>query len=240
MTIRVTGIMWLLLASIASAARGDLITSTATVTAGGYEGVRTDAFDLSQGAVIESWTHGTYYDPYGGPVAILGGPGLLPGEFGHTLFGDGFLDGTVFRMQFVLPEPIWLGSIKLGLSQDGELTRRGAAAYSLSVEYSDGTPERLVSYASLASDYVQAYGDATITVSDSFAPVQGQQFVFTVTQRGPMHGPRVFELDGFTAVAPVPEPSTWALGMSAVALGVMRVIRRRRTARPNGTSNDPT
>ena len=199
--------------------------STAIVTAGGYEGVTTDLFDLAQGTVIESWTHGTYYDPYAGVGAMLGGPGYMSGDIGHTLFGDGFADGTVFRVQFLLSHPVQLGSIKLGLSQDGDLTRRGAAAFSLAAIYSDGGPDRLISHGTLASDNVQAYGDATITIEDTFTSVQAQRFVFTVTQRGPVYGPRVFELDGFAAV---PEPSTWAMAAAGFALAAIARLRRVR------------
>ncbi len=200
--------------------------STAIVTAGGYEGVTTDLFDLAQGTVIESWTHGTYYDPYAGVGAMLGGPGYMSGDIGHTLFGDGFADGTVFRVQFLLSHPVQLGSIKLGLSQDGDLTRRGAAAFSLAAIYSDGVPDQLISHGTLASDNVQAYGDATITIEDTFTSVQAQRFVFTVTQRGPVYGPRVFELDGFAAV---PEPSTWAMAAAGFALAaIARLWRVRR------------
>ena len=201
--------------------------STAVVTAGGYEGVTTDAFDLSKGVVIEDWTRGSYYDPYAGVGAMLGGPGYMGGDYNHTLFGDGFAAATLFNVQFLLPDQIWLGSIKLGFSQDGYLTRRGAAAYSLSVRYSDGTPDLLVSHGTLAGDYMQNYGDATITVSDTFAAVRGQRFVFNVTQRGDYYGPRVFELDGFTTVAPVPEPATWAMAAAGLAVAAIARLRRR-------------
>jgi hypothetical protein len=218
-----------LLCSIAPVAAESFQTpgSTAVVTAGGYEGVTTDAFDLSKGVVIEDWTRGSYYDPYAGVGAMLGGPGYMGGDYNHTLFGDGFAAATLFNVQFLLPDQIWLGSIKLGFSQDGYLTRRGAAAYSLSVRYSDGTPDLLVSHGTLAGDYMQNYGDATITVSDTFAAVRGQRFVFNVTQRGDYYGPRVFELDGFTTVAPVPEPSTWAMAAAGVAAMVVGWLRRR-------------
>ena len=201
--------------------------STAIVTAGGYEGVTTDLFDLAQGTVIESWTHGTYYDPYAGVGAMLGGPGYMSGDIGHTLFGDGFADGTVFRVQFLLSHPVQLGSIKLGLSQDGDLTRRGAAAFSLAAIYSDGVPDQLISHGTLASDNVPAYGDATITIEDTFTSVQAQRFVFTVTQRGPVYGPRVFELDGFSAPVSVPEPTTLAMATAGLAVAAIAKLRQR-------------
>ena len=72
---------------------------------------------------------------------------------------------------------------------------------------------------------VQAYGDATITIEDTFTSVQAQRFVFTVTQRGPVYGPRVFELDGFAAV---PEPSTWAMAAAGFALAAIARLRRVR------------
>lgn len=154
---------------------------------------------------------------------MLGGPGYMSGDIGHTLFGDGFADGTMFRVQFLLSRPVQLGSIKLGLSQDGDLTRRGAAAFSLAAIYSGGVPDQLIAHSTLASDNVPAYGDATITIEDTFTSVQAQRFVFTVTQRGPVYGPRVFELDGFAAV---PEPSTWAMAAAGFALAAIARLRR--------------
>ena len=66
------------------------------------------------------------------------------------------------------------------------------------------------------------------------ASVQAQRFVFTVTQRGPVYGPRVFELDGFAAV---PEPSTWAMAAAGFALAAIARLRRVRRGRDPATGD---
>lgn len=79
----------------------------------------------------------------------------------------------------------------------------------------------------LASDNVPAYGDATITIEDTFTSVQAQRFVFTVTQRGPVYDPRVFAIDSFSAPVLVPEPTTLAMATAGLAVAAIAKLRQR-------------
>lgn len=212
----------ILLVSTASAAVYSVPGSTAIVTPGGYSAVTTDLFDLNQGLTVLSDSGYTYAGA--GPANMFGGLGGVYGDANNTLFRDGSAAGTVHFVIFSLPSPVTVGSIKMGFSQDGSLTRRGAAGYSLFGLQSPTDTGLVLSQATFADDYIAAYGNGNIAVEDTFPAFTGTYFRFNVVQRSDPFGPRVQELDGFAAA--VPEPSAFAIVFAGVgAAGAM--LRRR-------------
>jgi len=178
--------------------------STATVTGEIYIPFQSDLFDVAQGATIVSSS-----PTFGQADGLLGGAGFFEGS-NNTLFADGSSAGKVHSVLFGLISPVTVNAIAMGFSQDGSLTRRGAASYSLLGLQSPTDTGLVLSAATFAEDYEAAYGSTNITVQDVFPAFTGQFFRFDVVQRTEYYAPRVHELDGF-AVA-VPEPSTWVLG----------------------------
>jgi autotransporter-associated beta strand protein len=139
---------------------------------------------------------------YGGISAfaesIFGGPFGFYNDSGNALFADGGTAGTPFFVIFELPKPVMLQSIRLELSQDGSLSRRGTAGYTLEGLSSPTSQSKILSKVSLASNYQDAYGDNNITVSDTLTdPFVGRFFRLTVLQQDDYFAPRVKELDGF-------------------------------------------
>ena len=177
--------------------------NSATVTAGGSSGVTTDLFDLSQGCKVLSSS-----PMYGGistlAESIFGGPLGFYNDGGNALFADGGTAGTPFFVLFELPKPVMLQSIRLELSQDGSLSRRGTAGYTLEGLSSPTSQGRILSNAALASNYQDAYGNGNISVSDTLSdPFIGRFFRLTVLQQDDYFAPRVKELDGFGLFDPL-------------------------------------
>jgi MYXO-CTERM domain-containing protein len=177
--------------------------NTATVIAGGSSGVTTDLFDLSQGCKVLS-SSPMYVGSLGLAESIFGGPAGFYNDEGNALFADGGAAGTPFFVLFELPKPVMLQSIRLELSQDGSVSRRGTAAYTLEGLSSPTSQSRVLSTASLASNYQDAYGRSNITVSDTLSdPFIGRFFRLTVLQQVDYFAPRVKELDGFGLFDPL-------------------------------------
>jgi hypothetical protein len=213
--------------AIAGSADAELIPiplagSTATVTGTLYSPSATDLFDVSQGSVVVSAS-----PAYGNPDGFLGGEGFFEGQK-NTLFGDGSVAGTIKTLVFSLTGPVSVNSISMGLSQDGGTKLRGPAGYSLFGLESPTDTGIVLSTATLANDYESAYGNTNITIQDFFPTFTGRYFRLELVQRENYYGPRVQELDGF--LAPVPEPSTWALGLMGIACGGYSAFRRRKRA----------
>ena len=139
--------------------------STATVTPGAYAAVTTDLFDVNQGLTVVSES-GSYFGA--GVANIFGAPGGITGDWLNTLFSDGLPPATEHFVVVAMPSPVTVGSIKMGLSQDGPLTRRGAAGYSLLGLQSPTDSGVVLSQATFAEDYLAAYGNNNITVEDTF------------------------------------------------------------------------
>jgi len=199
--------------------------STATVTGTLYSPSATDLFDVSQGSAVVSSS-----PTYGNPDGFLGGEGFFEGQK-NTLFGDGSVAGTIKTLVFSLTGPVSVNSISMGLSQDGGTKLRGAAGYSLFGLESPTDTGIVLSTATLANDYESAYGNTNITIQDFFPTFTGRYFRLELVQRENYYGPRVQELDGF--LAPVPEPSTWALGLMGIACGGWVAWRKRKRSPVN-------
>jgi hypothetical protein len=194
-----------------SAAAISIPGSTATVTGAIYVPVQNDLFDVAQGATIVSSS-----PTFGSADGLLGGAGFFEGT-NNTLFADGASAGRTHSVVFRLASPAMVNAISIGFSQDGSLTRRGAAAYSLLGLQSPSDTGVVLSAATFAEDYEAAYGFANIAVQDQFPTFTGQFFRLDLVQRTDYFGPRVQELDGF-AVA-VPEPSAYAMAVAGLACG---------------------
>jgi hypothetical protein len=197
--------------------------STATVTGEIYIPFQSDLVDVAQGATIVSSS-----PTFGQADGLLGGAGFFEGTSNTTLFADGLSAGSIHSVLFGLASPVTVNAIAMGFSQDGSLTRRGAAGYSLLGLLSPTDTGIVLSAATFADDYETAYGDSNITVRDQFPEFTGQFFRFDVVQRTDYFGPRVQELDGF-AVA-VPEPSTWVMAAGGLACAGWGAFRRRKRA----------
>ena len=177
--------------------------NTATVIAGGSAGITSDLFDLTNGCRVVSSS-----PMLGGisslPDNIFGGPMGFTGDAGNALFADGGNAGSSHYVLFELPTPVMLESIRLELGQDGPISRRGVASYTLEGLTSSTSQGVVLSTAPLASNYQDAYGNANITVADSLSdPFIGRFFRLTVVQQDGFFGPRVKELDGFGLVEPI-------------------------------------
>jgi hypothetical protein len=194
-----------------------------TISAGGYSGVSSDLFDIGQGNTVVEASPGIT-----AASSMFGLTHSLPGDPNNVLFADNASGGFVHTVLFQLPSVVQLGSIRIGFSQDGLQTRRGAAGYTLLGLQSLTDSGVVLSQATFASDYVTAYGDNNIVVDDVFPSFSGRYFRFNVVQRADSFGPRVTELDGF--VAPVPEPSALVSCLAGLAFGAFSIARRHKRA----------
>lgn len=169
-----------------------------------YLGVTTDAFDLSQGTVVTAFSSAF---PGFSPGDVFGGTasGIEPGNF---IFTDGFAVNNVDYIDFETPSAIHLTGIVLGIADDSNFQGniRGSNTYTLYSSDDGINYNNIVSNSSLASNYLNSYGDDQLKITDD-VNVTAKYFRLAVT-RDTTYGPRIYELDAITAV---PEPSSFAL-----------------------------
>jgi hypothetical protein len=197
----------------------------AVIVPGVYEGVTTDLFDESQGAVVTSnspmWQNFPNSDPYD----MLGRTSATV-EPTHVIFEDFHDTGSIDFIEFKLPAAVNLQGITLGLGEDGPPgnTWRVTTQFTLLASSTGLSGSyNVVSSIPLALDYNSAYGFQAITVSDTMNVSNVRYFRAEFT-RGSGGGPRVMELDA-TATTATPEQSAFVV--LALVIGSAAVFRDR-------------
>jgi len=228
----------LLLAGCAVAAMG------ATITAAGDPGTTPgDIFDIAQGTVVNS------NSPVLGGLDIrdiFGGTFAGGVEAGDVVFSDsntspwtGSNNPLDYFVTFTTSSPVTLAGYTLNLIDDlNDTANRTVTRFRL---FASGNSTAISDVTILGpgqTDYLAAYGDHEIAVSDSFSGVTASTFtaVFTANPNADAGaiGPRVTELDGFAGIKTqggVPEPGSLVLlATGLVGLLVSREWHRFRRA----------
>jgi len=202
-----------------------------------------DVFDIAQGTVINAnspvMSGLDIRDMFGGTIA--GGV-----EAGDIVFSDtnsnpwsGSNNALDYFVTFTTSSPVSLAGYTLYLIDDlNDTANRTVSRFRL---FASGNTTALSDVTILGAgqtDYLAAYGDHEISVSDSFGAVTASTFtaVFTANSSAAMDavGPRVTELDGFASITTqggVPEPGSLVLlGTGLLGLLVTREWNRLRRA----------
>lgn len=164
------------------------------------EGVKTDLFDVAQGAVVTSSSPlFTTFDARSA-IGYINPSGI---EQSRTIFSSSLT--TTDFIDFQTNQPIDLGHYRLFLGQDGDgSNNRSATAFRLYASSNSGDVQsHLVSLANISATYTATYGSPAISVSESLNLPSVQYFRLEIDRAFGFSGPRVIELDGFAAANPL-------------------------------------